>query len=59
MTWEMSCVGIPAFTWMDLEIVTVQSVREREMSHNIPYLQNPKGNDTNELIDKTETESQT
>ena len=55
----MSCVGIPAFTWMDLEIVTVQSVREREMSHNIPYLQNPKGNDTNELIDKTETESQT
>ena len=44
---------------MDLEIVTVKSVREREMSQNIPYVQNLKGNDTNELIYKTETESQT
>ena len=55
----MSCVRIVTLTWIDLEIVTVKSVREREMSHNIPYVQNLKRNYTSELIYKTETESQT
>ena len=59
MTRKMSCVRMLTFTWMDLETVTVKSVGEREMSHNTPYVQNLKGNDTNERIYKTETESQT
>ena len=31
-----------AATWMDLEIVTLSEVREREISYDIPYKQNLK-----------------
>ena len=43
-----------AATWMDLEIIILSANRERQ----IPYIWNLK-NDTNELIYKTETDSQT
>ena len=36
-----------------------KSDQERETSHDIPYMQTLKRNDTNELIYKTETDSQT
>ena len=46
-----------AATWMDLEIVTLSEVREREISYDIPYMWNLKRNDTNEL--KIERDSHT
>ena len=46
-------------TWMDLEIVILSEVREGEVSYDIPYMWNLKGNDTNELTHKTERDSQT
>ena len=36
-----------------------KSYREEEMSYGIPFMQNLKRNDTNELIYKTEIGSQT
>ena len=33
-------------TWMDLEIVILSEVREGEVSYDIPYMWNLKGNDT-------------
>ena len=51
-----------AATWTDPEIVIlseVKSDREREISYDITYMRNLKRNDTNELIYKTETDSQT
>ena len=36
-----------------------KSDRERQISHDIAYTRNLKKNDTNELIYKTETDSQT
>ena len=36
-----------------------KSDRERQISYDITYMQNLKKNDTNELIYKTETDSQT
>ena len=36
-----------------------KSDREREIKYDIAYMQNLKRNDTNELIYKTETDSQT
>ena len=49
---------------MDLEIIIlseVKSDRERQISHDITYIQNlkKKKNYTNELIYRTETDSQT
>ena len=50
-----------AATWMDLECHTEwsKSDREGEISYDILYMWNLKGNDTNELTYKTERESQT
>ena len=42
---------------MDLEISILSKVRERQTSYNITYMSNLKY-DTNELIYKTETDSQ-
>ena len=47
-----------AATWKDLEIIILSEVRERQTSYDITYTWNPKY-DTNELIYKTETDSQT
>ena len=43
-------------TWMDLEIVILS---EKQISYDIAYMWNIKKKDTNELIYKTETDSQT
>ena len=48
-----------AVTWVDLESVTLCEVREGEISYDVPYVLNLRRNDTNELIYKTETDSQT
>ena len=40
------------------ETVILSEVREQEISYDIPYVQNLKRNDTNELIYNTETASQ-
>ena len=48
-----------AATWMDREILILSEVRQRRLiSYDITYMWNLK-NDTNELIYKTETDSQT
>ena len=47
-----------AATWMDLEIIILSEVSQTEDKyHMISYMWN-LGNDTNELIHKTETGSQ-
>ena len=43
---------------MDLEIITLSEVRERQIPSGIIYMWNLK-EDTNELIYKTETDSKT
>ena len=49
-----------AETWMDLEIfILTKSERERQISYDILYMWKLRRNDTNELIYKTETDSQT
>ena len=49
-----------AATWMDLEIIILSevSLTEKDKYHNITYMWNLK-NDTNALIYKKETDSQT
>ena len=47
-----------AVTWVDLEIIILSEVRQRQMSYDITYEQNLKKN-TNELIHKTETDLET
>ena len=42
-----------AETWMDLEVIILSEVRERQISYDIIYMWNLKY-DTNELIYKTE-----
>ena len=48
-------------TWTDLEIIILSEVSqtEKDKYHDITYMRNLKKNDTNELIYKTETGSQT
>ena len=48
-----------AAIWTDLKFVTLSEVRQREISYDSTYMWNLKKNDTNELIYKTETDSQT
>ena len=48
-----------AATWMDMEIIILSEARQRQVSYAIAYMQNLKKNGTNELIYKTETDSQT
>ena len=50
-----------ASTWIDLEIIILSKIsqtREIQISYDITYVWNLK-NDTNELIYKTEIDSQT
>ena len=48
-----------AATWMDLEIIILSEVRERQISYDITHVWNLiLKNDTNELIYKTETDLQ-
>ena len=47
-----------AATWMDLKIIILSEVGQRQISYDIAYMWNLKY-DTNELIYKTETDSQT
>ena len=44
-------------TWMDLEIVTLSEVRERQKPYDITYMWNLKY-DTNNLIYETESQTQ-
>ena len=46
-----------AATWMDLESVTLSEVSQTEEKYHmdIPYMWNPKRNDTSELIKQKET----
>ena len=50
-----------AATWMDLEMIILSEVRQRErhVPYDITYMWNLKKNHRNELISKTETDSQT
>ena len=50
-----------AATWIDLEIIILSEVSqtEKDKYHDITYKWNLKKKDTNELIYKTETDSQT
>ena len=43
----------------EISILSEMSDTEREISYNITYMWNLKKNDTNELIYKTEIDSQT
>ena len=46
-------------TWMYLEIIMLRkSDRDRQLLHDTTYMQNLIRNDANELIYKTETDSQ-
>ena len=47
-----------ATTWMYLEIIIQSEVRQRQISHDTTYMWNLKY-DTNDLIYKRETDSQT
>ena len=46
-----------AATWVDLETVILTEVKSQKY-HDIVYISNLNRNDTNELIYKTETDSQ-
>ena len=47
-----------AATWMDLEIIIQREVRERQTSCGIAYMWNLNKKYRNELICRTETDSQ-
>ena len=42
-----------AATWMDLEMIILSEVRERQMPYDITYMWNLKKNDSNEHMYKT------
>ena len=44
-------------TWTDLEIIILSEASQKQISYNITYMWN-LNNDTNELIYKTETDSE-
>ena len=48
-----------AATWMDLEIIILSEVNQKEKYHMISLIRGIFKNDTNELIYKTEIYSQT
>ena len=57
---KMNEIMLFAVTWMDLrDCHTVWSQTEKQMLYVIPYMRNLKRNDMNELIYKTEIDSQT
>ena len=45
-----------AAMWMDLEMIILSEINQKDKYHDITYMWNLK-NDTNELIYKTETDS--
>ena len=47
-----------AATWMDLEIIILSEVRQRQILYDITSMWNLIKNNTKELIYKTETNSQ-
>ena len=47
-----------AITWIDLEIILPSEVSQRKTMYDITHMWNLK-NDTNELVNKTETDSRT
>ena len=47
-----------AATWMGLETVILNEVREGELLYDIPYIQNLKRNDTNELIKQKDSHTE-
>ena len=56
---EKNEIVLLAGTWTDLECHAGGSQSEGEVSHDIPYMQNLKRNDTSRLTHKTERDSQT
>ena len=46
-------------TWMNLEIITLSDISQRQIPYDITYMRSLKKNDINELIYKTGTDSQT
>ena len=44
--------------FLDITVIILSEVRERQISHDTSYVESKK-NDTNEHINKTETNSQT
>ena len=47
-----------ASTWMDLEMIILSEVRERQKSYDITCMWNPKKKGTNELVYRIEIELQ-
>ena len=43
-----------AAKWMDLEIIILSEVSQRNISYDITYMKNLKNDDTNDFIYKTE-----
>ena len=58
---EKNEIMLSAVIWMDLEIIILSEVSqtERQVSHDTIHMWNFYKNDTNELICKTERDSQT